>query len=131
MKKTLATALFLSLSVPLSVPLVGAPAHAAGGDAVRRSGTCSDGTHWKLKAKPDNGRIEVEAEVDSDVNGQTWRWRLRHDGSLAASGHSTTKAPSGSFTVTRRVDDHAGQDHLTFRAVQPGTGEVCVGHLSV
>lgn len=127
MKKTLVTALFLSLSVPL----VGAPAHAAGGDAVRRSGTCSDGAHWKLKAKPDNGRIEVEAEVDSNVNGQTWRWKLRHDGTVAASGRSTTRAPSGSFSVNRRVDNHAGQDHLTFRAVQPGTGEVCVGHLSV
>jgi hypothetical protein len=129
MKKTtlIATALFVSLSVPLA----GTPAHAAGGDSVRRSGTCSDGSHWKLKATPDNGRLEVEAEVDSNVNGQTWRWKLRHDGTLAASGRSTTKAPSGSFSVSRRVDDHAGQDHLTFRAVQPGTGETCVGHLSV
>jgi hypothetical protein len=125
-KTTLITALFLSLYVPLAA----APAHAAGGD-VRRSGSCSDGAHWKLKAKADDGRLEVEAEVDSNVDGQTWRWKLRHDGNGVDRGRAHTTAPSGSFSIQRRTDNHAGQDHLHFRAVNPATGEVCSGSLSV
>ena len=130
MKTThLITALSTTI-VGVVLPLSAAPAH-AGSDDVRRSGSCSSGTHWKIKAKPDDGRLEVEAEIDSNRNGQTWRWRLSHDGSAAGHGTSTTKKPSGSFSVERRVDNHAGTDHLRFRAVQPGSGEVCVARLSL
>src|SRR5436190_12186227 len=79
----------------------GAPALAAGSDVVHR-GSCSRHSTWKLKAKPDDGRIEVEGEVDSNRNGQKWRWRIRHDGWVSFSGKATTKAPSGAFSVSRR-----------------------------
>src|SRR4051812_35383390 len=38
-----------------------APAVAKDGD-VRRSGSCSPSGHWKVKASPEDGRIEVEGE---------------------------------------------------------------------
>ena len=46
-------------------------AQAKGGNdrEVRRSGRCTAGTTWKLKTKPDDGRLEVEVEIDSNRSG--------------------------------------------------------------
>ena len=99
------------------------------GDApatTRRSGRggCTGSADWKLKVKPDDGRLEVEAEVDSNVSGQTWRWRLCHNGSVSARGTSTTPgAVSGSFEVERRMSTWPGPtvrfraNHRTARSV--------------
>jgi hypothetical protein len=114
------------LSVSALLLTMAAPSFASGGgDAVRRNGSCSGSTDWKIKAKADDGRIEVEAEIDSNKVGQTWNWKLKQNGSLVASGSSKTKAPSGSFSVQRKPADKAGTDHFVLRAVQPSSGEVC------
>ena len=115
---------FAALTATLAV--AAAPADARGSDVVRR-GSCTGSTDWKLKAGSDDGRIEVEAEVDSNVVGQTWRWRLLHNGDVTARGTRTTGAPSGSFDVRRLVVDLAGADTIALRARQPRTGEVCRG----
>jgi hypothetical protein len=107
------------------------PALAKGGDAVVRRGACSGSTQWKLKGSPDDGRIEVEAEIDSNKAGQTWSWRLVHNGSLSAKGSATTAGASGSFTVRRLVANLSGDDTLRFRAVNPGNDEVCRGRVVV
>lgn len=106
---------------------VAGPAQAKGGDDVVRRGSCSGATHWKLKVKPDDGRLEVEAEVDSNRVGQTWHWRLVHNGSTSASGTRKTTAPSGSFEVHRRMVNRPGTDIVTLRASNPRSGERCVG----
>ncbi|MGI8699948.1 MAG: hypothetical protein ACR2JU_01860 [Nocardioidaceae bacterium] len=93
----------------------------------RRPGSCSGHSNWKLKAKADDGRLEVEAEVDSNVNGQVWDWKIKDNGMLAAKGSSRTTAPSGSFEVHRRIANQAGTDKITFKATNPGTGERCKG----
>jgi len=110
--------------------LVGAPALAAGGEVVLRTGSCRQAADWKTKAKADNGRIEFQGEVDSNRTGQTWRWRIRHNGELAARGTGTTTGRSGSFDISRRLPDAAGTDLFVFRAVNPATGEVCRGELA-
>ena len=71
-----------------------APASARDDEKIRR-GSCSGATDWKIKAKPDDGRMEVEAEIDSNRTGQTWRWVLRHNGNVVDRGRSVTRAPSG------------------------------------
>jgi hypothetical protein len=109
-----------------------APALASGGGGdVRRSGGCTHSSVWKLKAKPDNGRIEVEGEVDSNHGGQVWKWRIFHDGSVSAHGRSRTGPPSGSFSVERRLVNTSGSDRVGWRAVNPGSGERCHGTLSL
>jgi hypothetical protein len=122
----------LALSV-LALPVaMGAPASArGGGNDVRTHGGCSGSAVWKLKAKPDNGRIELEAEVDSNHKGQVWDWRIKHNGSVSAKGSATTAGASGSFTVQRRMANLAGTDHFTFRAVRRATGEVCRGTIAL
>lgn len=120
--------LFAGLAAVAALAVV-APAASASDDDVIRRGACSGASDWKLKASPENGRIEVEAEVDSNRVGQTWRWRLFHDGSLSARGTATTQAPSGEFEVRRLMVDAARTDRVGFRARNPRTDEVCRGAL--
>jgi hypothetical protein len=108
------------------------PAFASGGgDDVRRSGSCSRAADWKLKAKPDDGRLEVEGEVDSNRNGQLWTWRILHDGQVAVRGRATTHAPSGSFSVERRLVNTPGADRIGWRSHNAATGETCSGSLTI
>ena len=108
------------------VGLTAVPAVASGGgDDVRTHGACSGTTDWKMKAKSDDGKVEVEAEIDSNKVGQTWSWKLKDNGTLVSAGTSQTKAPSGSFSVERKPADKAGTDSFVFRAVNPSSGEVC------
>lgn len=121
----LATAALLTASTLA----LAAPAHAGDNDR-ERTGSCSGSTNWKIKAGPDDGRMEVEAEIDSNRTGQTWRWTLRHNGQVADRGTSTTRGPSGSFDVERRTANAAGADSYKFRAVNRASGEVCVARVS-
>lgn len=105
------------------------PASASGGGGVQRSGSCTHNAHWQLKAKADNGRIEVEGEVDSNVSGQTWTWRILHNGGVSAHGTAKTQSPSGSFTVRRLLVNAPGTDTIGLRAHNAATGESCSGGL--
>lgn len=121
-----------ALAALAATVLLGAGATApasASGDDVKRSGRCSGATTWKLKAGPEDGRIEVEAEVDSNRVGQRWRWTLRHDGTTSARGTGRTRGPSGSFEVRRTMTDLNGADTVVLRARNARTGEVCRGRL--
>ncbi len=121
----LAAALTLAAGIGITAAI---PAQASGGgQVVEDRGSCSGHSDWKLKAKADDGRLEVEAEVESNVNGQVWDWKIKDNGMLAATGSSTTTAPSGSFEVNRRIANRAGTDKITFKATNPDTGETCRG----
>ena len=111
-------------ALALSVALTGGPP-AMAKDGVVKNGSCSGSANSKVKAGNEDGKIEVEGEIDNNRNGQTWRWRIVHDGKVAARGKSTTHAPSGSFSVERLVANHKGSDRIVFRAVRPATGQVC------
>ncbi|MEZ5094913.1 MAG: hypothetical protein R2731_01470 [Nocardioides sp.] len=119
-----ATATLAAAITALTVPA----ADAASDDVIKR-GSCSGSATWKLKAKPRDGRIEVEGEVDSNKNGQTWRWKIKHNGTVSARGRATTKPPSGSFSVNRRMVDLSGKDVFVFRATH--NGQVCRGKVSL
>jgi hypothetical protein len=106
------------------------PASAKDGEVVRR-GNCTGATDWKLKAKPDDGRLEVEFEVDSNRNGQVWSVRMTDNGVQVFSGTRTTQPPSGSFSVERRIANRAGVDTIRARATNARTGEVCRGSLQI
>ncbi len=96
-----------------------------GDDRVITTGSCSGTADWKLKVKTDDGRLEVEGEIDSNVSGQHWRWTLRHNGSVSDRGTGTTTGRSGSFGVERKIVNLAGADAVAFTAVRDG--QVCRG----
>jgi hypothetical protein len=106
--------------------LLAGPAAAKDGDVIRR-GACSGRSDWKLKLSDEDGRIEVQFEVDQNRVGDIWRVRIRHDGDLVFAGRRTTRAPSGSFEVRILQRDRAGEDAFRARAVNTRTGETCVG----
>jgi len=110
-----------------SLVAVAGPAEASGGNDVVKRGNCARTTDWKLKVGPDDGRLEVEGEIDSNRNGQTWTWLIRHNGSVSARGTRTTQAPSGSFEVRRVLVNLSGVDTIVFRATNTRNGEVCRG----
>lgn len=104
-----------------------APPASAGGDDDRviRTGSCSGSADWKLKVKTDDGRLEVEGEVDSNRRGQEWRWAIVHNGSVSARGRAVTQGVSGSFSIERRIVNLRGTDRVVFRAVRGS--QVCRG----
>ena len=104
---------------------------AAAGNDIIRTGSCSGTADWKLKAGPDNGRLEVEFQVDSNRAGQVWRVRILDNGVLRYDALRTTQAPSGSFSVTRRIPNMAGTDHILARARNVRSGQLCIAKLSV
>ena len=126
--RTIAAAVVL---LAATVPVFVAGTAYAGNNEVERNGSCSGSADWKIKAKPDDGRLEVEAEVDSNRNGQEWRWVLRRNGNVADRGTSTTRGPSGSFSVERKTGNAKGKDSFKFRAVHQGSGQVCVARVSI
>ena len=92
-----------------------------------REGSCADASDWKLKVSPENGRLELEFEVDQNISGDRWRVRIRHDGDLAFRGIRTTMGASGSFEVRIVENNTAGSDVFRARARNLSTDEVCVG----
>jgi hypothetical protein len=123
-RTALATLAVTALVLPLGLVAPASASHGGGND-VRTSGACSGNAHWKLKAKPDDGRLEVEGEIDSNTSGQVWHWTFKHNGSVSATGTKRTAGRSGSFEVERRMTNLAGKDHFVFRATH--RGQVCRG----
>ena len=105
--------------VALAVVAAGATSAEAKGRQVIRTGGCDNSSAtWKLKAQSDDGRIEVEFEVDANRVGQTWAVRMGDYGHLFFTGNRTTAGASGSFTVTRRIANRAGTDTIRARATR-------------
>jgi hypothetical protein len=123
-KETTAVAIAVASCIAMS-----APAQARGTDKIR-VGHCTGASQTKIKVGAEDGRLEVEGQVDSNRNGQSWNWRIVHNYSVSARGTRTTAAPSGAFTVRRTVVNLRGTDILTFRATNPHTGERCGASVS-
>jgi len=103
-----------------------------GGDddgRVIKRGDCSGASNWKLKAKPDDGGLEVEFEVDQNRNGVKWNVALRRNGKTVSRGSRTTRAPSGSFDFERTIGNPSGTD--TISAVASRAGETCRASLKI
>jgi hypothetical protein len=111
------------------VPATAAAKHGGSG-AKTVSGSCTKSSSSKLKVKPDNGRLETEFEVDQNRNGVRWHLTIRRNGKVAVKTSAKTKAPSGSFSVERRLGNAAGKDRISARATSP-SGEVCTASLSI
>jgi hypothetical protein len=104
---------------------VSAPAEAKTRVVSAKAHCTTTHTVGALKAKNSNGLIEVEFEIDSNRNGQKWTYTIRRNGVLKASGARLTLAPSGSFTVAKRISNVAGVDRIVATAKNARTGEVC------
>lgn len=119
------------LTALLAIVLFGGTAGAthADDDGARLEGSCAGGLSWKMEAKPDDGRIEIKAEIDTRRSGRRWSWVLKHNGSVSDRGTSWTDQSSGSFEVERLAVDINGTDIFRFRATRKAA--VCVARVSL
>ena len=106
----------------LALLALGSPAFAKDGDVLVR-GTCTGKSTSKLKLSTENGRIEVEFEVDQNRNGIKWNVVLTRDSVRVAQLARVTQSPSGSFEARRLVANPAGADVI--RATAHRAGETC------
>jgi hypothetical protein len=79
-----------------------APSTAKDGDVIARS-SCTGSAKSKLKASPENGRIEVEYELDNLRPGDRWRVIIR----------------SGRKVILRKTRRVTGTREINFRTIIP------------
>jgi osmotically-inducible protein OsmY len=115
----------LTAALIASAGIASGAAASGGGDDIRNAGTCTDSSSSKIKVKSDDGRIEVEFEVDQNKSGETWNVKIKDNGSIAFSGKATTHGASGSFSVEKKIADQQGSDAIKATAKNKGTGERC------
>jgi hypothetical protein len=106
----------------LAISLLAAPTTALAGV---RTGHCTGSADWEIEVYHEDGRVEVEFEVDHSRSGATWTWTMRNDGSTFARGRATIKPHRDAFSVTRLTVNGRGHDHIVVRAVNVTTGQVC------
>ena len=122
------TLIVFAIAAVAALLAFGPPALGAKQPGVLKTGKCSAGTIWKLKAKRDDGGIETEFEVDQNRVGRRWSVVLSRNGSVVFRGTRRTTAPSGSFEVRKVL---AGGGRITATARAFATGETCRGALSI
>jgi hypothetical protein len=110
--------------VACAAGLVAIPATAAKDGDVLVRGTCTGATTNKLKLSEEDGRIEVEFEVDQNRNGVRWSVVLRRPTMVLVRTTRVTRGPSGSFELRRVVGNRAGPDRIIARATR-ASGEAC------
>jgi len=115
--------------VALAVALAAAPAGVAKNGDVRVRGTCTKSSTSKLKLSEEDGRIEVEFEVDQNRNGVRWNVQLVQNGKRIARMTRVTRPPSGSFEARALAGNTAGADAFRARATSL-SGEVCTARAS-
>jgi hypothetical protein len=104
--------------------LVAVPAGVAKDGDVLVRGTCTKSSTSKLKLSREDGRVEVEFEVDQNRNGVRWTVTLRRPTTLLVRTMRVTRGPSGSFELRRVVRNRAGSDRIIARGTR-ASGEVC------
>ena len=114
----------MAIAAALALVLAAPPAGVAKRGDVRVVGSCSKASTSKLKLSGEDGRIEVELEVDQNRNGVRWTVVLNQNGKRLVRLTRTTRAPSGSFEARVLAPNKAGRDVFSARATSPA-GEVC------
>ncbi len=119
----------LAALLALTVALVAVPAGMAKDGDIRVRGKCTKASTSKLKLSEEDGRIEVEFEVDQNRNGVRWNVVITQNGKRAARMSRVTKAPSGSFEARIVAPNTSGKDVFRARATSP-SGVVCTAQAS-
>jgi hypothetical protein len=126
MKRLLATLVAAALVVGIT-----ATAGSAASKVVTRSGVCRGPGHstWLLTLKIDNGRTEVDSEVNHSRNGQVWKFVFKDNLVVFARAKVVAGSPGndpGQASATRYVVPVAGANHIMVRSTDYATGQLCV-----
>ena len=120
-------ALILALA---ALTVAASPATAKDDDGrVIKRGDCSGASNWKLKAKPDDGGLEVEFEVDQNRNGVKWNVALRRNGKTVSRG--IAHHPGAQRLVRVRAPDRQPGRHRHHLGGGLPAGETCRASLKI
>ena len=108
------------LAAAISALALGPQAFAKNGDILVR-GSCTGPSAAKLKLSDENGRIEVELEVDQNRNGVAWTVVLERNG--AGCEADTTTRGRAARSRLAGWSPTAGADVIRARATR--AGETC------
>ena len=86
----------LAVALVLPTALAAVPAAPAKDGDVRRAGRCTGASTAKIKLSEENGRIEIEFEVDQNRVGVRWNIVLRRNGTVIRRASRVTRAERGS-----------------------------------
>ena len=113
----------VSVAAVVLLALAAASSAVAKDGDVLRQGACTGVSTSKIKLSEENGRIEVEFEVDQNRNGVRWNVLIRQNSRAVASVVRVTRGPSGSFEARIVAPNRVGTD--TFVATATRSGETC------
>ena len=116
--------LWIAAALAVVAAAVAAPAALAKDGDVRVRGTCTKASSVKLKLSEEDGRIEVELEVDQNRSGVRWTVAFKQNGKPLARRTAVTRPPSGSFELRLLAPNLPGRDVIAAKATSPA-GEVC------
>ncbi|MCB1131122.1 MAG: hypothetical protein KDN05_08335 [Verrucomicrobiae bacterium] len=120
---TAGTLLFVAASLLPSV------SDAKDGDVITR-GRCPGGVKTKLKASPENGRVEVEYEIDQARPGDRWRVVIKSNGRTIL--RTVRKVNSaGNVEVRKLAANASGTETIRVRGKNLRTGHSCTLSLKV
>lgn len=120
----------IGLAGLMAATVLGGASSAFANDDVIKEGPCSAASDWKLKVGTENNGLDGEWEVDSNVVGQTWTFKIKQNGAVIKQGTAVTRAPSGSFEINLASPNQAGADKFVATASNAQTGETCKGKLT-
>ncbi|WP_139977919.1 hypothetical protein [Nocardioides litoris] len=106
------------VATPLAV-LTAAPAQAA-----EKSGRC-DGATFKLEVEKDDGRYEIDTDIDDARPGSQWRIVLKQDGRTLANVVRRADSDGDVDGVDRERRDTRGTDRFVLRVNKVGTSGGC------
>lgn len=106
------------LAIPVATVLTASPA-----SAVDKEGNCA-GARYELDVEKDDGRFEVDADIDDARAGSKWRVTLKHDGKRFYNKVRTADR-EGDISVDRYRPDTAGKDVFKLTVKKIGSGSSC------
>ncbi len=106
----------------LTVPLVAVAAGPASAD-IDKGGVCS-GARYELSVDREDGRFEVDADIDDAPAGSRWRVQLSHEGRVYHDRVGTTDREGDLDVETLRANT-AGSDTFTLKVTRVGTSRTC------
>lgn len=112
MKRTIALTTAAALVAAPAALLVAAPAQADGPE--RHAHGSIAGARYEISAEKDNGRFEIDADLDRVPAGSSWKMVVRHDGKkVATRTASAVRDDDGHYDADFRDvnrPDSAGKD---------------------
>ena len=103
----------------LAIALVAVPAGIAKNGDIRVRGTCTKASTSKLKLSEEDGRIEVEFEVDQNRNGVRWNVVIRPERKPARPDDARHEGAEWIVRGARGCAEHLRQGHIQGSGDEP------------